>query len=284
MARRADHALAPRARLALIADGLAIAGRTAFADVVLSFRRVHLWRTLGLSDFSIGYRRIALGPAWEIVNTTFLIVALGVVFSMLLGRSDENYWPYLGAGLVIWSYLSSMLVGSASVFTGKRVQILSVNNPLYAYVLRRVCVEVTRLALRAVVLAAVLLLLPPPAAPNLLLAAAGAMALLVTSLWVIPLVGIVSARSPTAQHVLGSTMRFLFLVTPVFWRADALATRGYLARVNPLASALDIVRAPLIGEPMWDHAWTMVILLNAVGLPIALLVFGHFRRSLATWL
>ena len=263
---------------------LVVAWRTALADVAPAFRGVHRWRQLGLSDFSLRYRRTALGPAWEMVHLTILIAGLGLMFSMLFGRSDENYIAFLGVGMVVWTYLSSMLAGSASVFTGKRVQILSVNIPLYTYVLRYIFVEVATLGLRAVVVVALLLLLPPPSAPNLPLAAAGALALVVTSLWVVPLIGIVSARWPTCGQVLKSAMRFLFLVTPVFWRADDLGARSWLARANPLASALEIVRAPLIGEPMWDHAWTMVLLLNAAGLPLALLVFGHFRRSLATWL
>lgn len=264
-------------------DALVLSWRVGLADVAEGFRRVHLWRTLGLSDFRIRYRRTAIGPLWEMVSMAIMIAGLGVVFGSAFGHPDRNYFAYLGTGLVLWTYVSSILAGSAGIFTSKRNQILSVNNPLYSYVLRHICVQVLALTFRTVPVAALLFVLPP-AAPNLPAAFAGALMLLCTSLWLAPLIGLLAARWRAVNYVLDSTMRFLFLMTPVFWRADDLGARDYLARGNPLANLLEIVRSPLIGEPTWGHAWTVVLLLNVVGLPVGLLLYGHCRRSLATWL
>lgn len=263
---------------------LAQAWQVALADIRHTVRGIPLWTRLGASDFRIRYRRTPIGPAWEIVTTVALVAGLGVMFGLVFGRSDESYLAYLAVGLVLWTYLSAMFGGSAGVFTSRRSQILSINNPLYSHVFRYVYVELGALMWRLVPLAALLLLVPPRTPPNPLAAAGGALMLVLTALWVVPLIGVLSTRWHILRALLRAAMRFLFLVTPVFWRYDQLGTRGYLARINPLSSLLDIVRAPLIGEPMWDHAWTMVLLLNMVGIPVTVLVFGHFRRSLATWL
>ena len=264
-------------------DTLMLAWRVGLADVTDGFRRVHLWRTLGLSDFRIRHRRTAIGPLWEVVSMTIMVLGLGFIFGSLFGRSDRNYLAYLGTGLVLWTYLSSILAGSAGIFTSKREQILSVNNPLYSYVLRHICVQVVASAFRAVPVM-VLLVVLLPVAPNPCAVLAGVLMLLCTSLWVSPLVGLLAARWHAVSFLLDPMMRFLFLTTPVFWRADDLGRREYLARGNPLANLLEVVRAPLIGESTWEHAWTAVLLFNAVGLPVALLIYGRCRRSLAAWL
>lgn len=265
-----------------VAD-LILAWRLGLADVVDGFRRVHLWKTLGLSDFRIRHRRTAIGPLWEVVSTTIMVLGLGVMFGSLFGRSDQNYFAYLGTGLVLWTYVSSILAGSAVIFTNKRQQILSVNNPLYSYVLRHVFVQLVALTFRAAPVV-VLLVVVLPVIPNLPAVLAGLLMLLCTSLWVAPLVGLLAARWHAVNYLLEPIMRFLFLTTPVFWRADDLGSRAYLARGNPLANLLEVVRAPLIGESTWEHAWTAVLVFNAVGLPVALLLYGRCRRSLAEWL
>lgn len=264
-------------------NDLMLAWRVGLADVLEGFHRVHLWKTLGLSDFRIRHRRTVIGPLWEVVSVTIMVLGLGVMFGLLFGRSVQDYLPYLGAGLILWTYVSSILAGSAGIFTNKRQQILSVNNPLYSYVLRYIFVQVVALMFRAVPVL-VLLVVLLPVAPNLPAFLAGVVMLLCASLWIAPLVGLLAARWHAVNHLLDPIMRFLFLTTPVLWRADDLDSRKFLAHGNPLANLLEVVRAPLIGESPWEHAWTAVLLFNAVGLPAALLIYGRCRRSLATWL
>lgn len=252
-------------------------------DIVESFRRVPLWLTLGWYDFVLAYRRSWLGPAWEIVTMALWVSGLGVVFSRVTGREEGHYLAYIGVGVVLWQYLSSVIAGSAGIFTNRAETILSIRQPLYSFVLRHIVSCFARFMIHTIVVAP-LVWFTDRGSPSLFWSAVGMVGILMFSLWASPLIAFVGARYRGFRHLLASGMRFLFFITPVFWRAEHLTDRGYLARANPFSSLLEIVRAPLLGETLWNFAWIVVLVLNSVGIAAAILVYGPCRRRVALWL
>lgn len=253
-------------------------------DIVRSFRRITLWAMPGWFDFILGYRRTLLGPFWETVAMALWIGGLGVVFSYSLGEGDTQYMAYVGVGVVVWFYMSSLMTSSADLFRSKDSLILSANNPLYTYVLRHVVVSVARLLWHTPVLVVVLAMSAWPSPSQILLSALGGAALLLISLWMAALIGLAGARFADTKHGLSLAMRFLFFATPVFWRADALGDRSMIAMANPFTHFLEVVRAPLLGEPVSDIAWTVVLATSATGIIPTVLVYGQYSRRLVFWL
>ena len=280
MSRRGPDPAAPSA-LRVVGEGA--------ADIVSSLRRPSLWVVPGWYDFILAYRRTAIGPFWETVAAAAWVGGIGLVFGRILGAGDANYPAYAGAGVVLWLHMSSVAAGSANLFTSKRIFILNVAGPVYAYVLRYVVVGLARLAMRAPALAAALAVAawaPGPeraGPPDLPMAVLGFAAIVLASLWAAPLIGFLCARRRDAGYALDIAMRFLFFATPVFWRADDLGDRALLARANPFAHFLEVARAPLIGEPAWSESWTVVAAVNLAGLAALLLLHGHCARRTAFW-
>lgn len=280
MSRRGPDPAAPSA-LRVVGEGA--------ADIAASLRRPSLWVVPGWYDFILAYRRTAIGPFWETVAAAAWVGGIGLVFGRILGAGDANYPAYAGAGVVLWLYMSSVVAGSANLFTSKRNFILNIANPLYAYVLRHVAAGLARFAMRAPVLAAALAVAaaaggPERAGPpNLPMAVLGFAMIVLASLWAAPLIGFLCARRRDAGYALDVAMRFLFLATPVFWRADGLGDRAVLARANPFAHFLEVVRAPLIGEPAWSESWAVVAAVNLAGLAALLLLHGYCARRTAFW-
>ena len=253
------------------------------ADIAQSFRRPLLWVTPGWYDFILLYRRTLLGPFWETLAMAAWVGGLSVVFGGLLGREDGNYLAYVSVGLILWSYMSSIVATSAGLFTSKKILLLSINSPLYTYVLRHLVVSLARLLLHAPVLVAALALVAPAEA-NPLRAVLGFAAVLLASLWVATLIGLLGMRFHDLKYALALAMRFLFFTTPVFWRADALGNRAVLVYANPFTHFLDVVRAPLVGEPLGDAVWTVVLVTNVVGLTVTLVLYGRYHRRLVFWI
>ncbi len=264
--------------------------RAGITDICQSFRRTILWLTPGWYDFILKYRRAVIGPFWETVVMAAWVGGLGLVFGGLFGGGDGIFFAYVSVGVVIWFFMNSMVASSADLFTNKGILILSINNPLYTYVLRHIVASAARLLLHAPVVVATLAIVATAAdsnhlaASDLLMAVAGLAVLLATSLWVALVIGLLGARFHDLQYILGIAMRFLFFVTPVFWRADDLGDRAMLARANPFTHFLATVRAPLTGEPVGATAWTVVLAVNAIGLTVALLLYGRYHRRLAFWI
>ncbi len=263
---------------------LGVAFAVGASDIVRSFRRTSLWATPGWFDFILAYRRTLLGPFWETVAMALWVGGLGVVFSYSLGAGDTQYLAYVSVGVVVWFYMSSLATTSANLFRSKDSLILSTNNPSYTYVLRHIVASMARALWHVPVLVAVLAMSAWPSPLQMMLSVLGGAGILLTSLWVAALIGLAGTRFADAHHGLSLAMRFLFFATPVFWRADALGGRSMIAKANPFTHFLDVVRAPLLGEPVADGAWTVVLATNAVGIVLTVLIYGQYNRRLVFWL
>ena len=253
-------------------------------DIVQSFVRTPLWITLGWYDFELQYRRAFIGPLWEVITVGVWVAGLGLLFGRLLGHNQGDYLVYMAAGVVLWQYVSSTLTTGANVFVANSRQIVSVNNPLFTYVLRNVIEHLVKFSLHSLVFIAVMALTRTPVKPVILLAVPGFAVLLITTLWAVPLLGFIGTRFRDFTHLLRAIMRFLFFATPVFWYADGLNDQAYLANYNPFTHFLEIVRAPLIGEPVSLTSWAVVLAINAVGIGIMIAMYSRLRRSLTLWI
>ena len=253
-------------------------------DIVQSFIRTPLWITLGWYDFELQYRRAFIGPLWEVIIVGVWVVGLGLLFSRLLGDDRGDYLVYMGAGVVLWQYISSTLTTGANVFVANSRQIVSINNPLFTYVLRNVIEHLVKFSIHSLVFVAVMILTRTPVKPVMLLAVPGFAILVVTTLWAVPLLGFIGTRYRDFTHLLRAGMRFLFFATPVFWYADGLDDRAYLAQYNPFTHFLEIVRAPLTGDYASMASWAVVLSINAVGIAIMFVMYNRLRRSLTLWI
>ena len=253
-------------------------------DIVQSFVRTPLWITLGWYDFELQYRRAFIGPLWEVIIVAVWVAGLGLLFGRLLGHDQGDYLVYMAAGVVLWQYVSNTLTTGANVFVVNARQIVSINNPLYTYVLRNVVEHLVKLGIHSLVFIAVMVITQTPVEPIMLLALPGLATLAVTTLWAVPLLGFIGTRFRDFTHLLRAVMRFLFFATPVFWYADGLNDRAYLANYNPFTHFLEVVRAPLTGETASLTSWGVVLAINVVGIAIMFATYSRLRRSLTLWI
>ena len=254
------------------------------ADITESFRRVTHWTGLGWYEFAGRYHRTLIGPFWTSITVSVWILGLGFVFGNLLGDTTSDFLAYVTIGIVLWNYMSATLGGATAVFVGNEQLIVSVNNPLFTFVLRQFVVHGLRLFFQALVLLLVLPWTKIDYGPVMLLAIPGLVLLLFTSLWVIPLLGILGARFRDLSFILNSIMRFLFFTTPVFWRAESLGRHASVAVFNPFTHFLEIVRAPMLGVAPSLHSWTVVLGITTCGAVATLLIYTRFRREIVFWL
>jgi ABC-type polysaccharide/polyol phosphate export permease len=98
------------------------------------------------------------------------------------------------------------------------------------------------------------------------------------------LLALFGARYRDMQHAMGVASGFLFLFSPVMWRAEQLQTNQWAVQFNPLHYFIDLVRKPLLGEAPTTADWTWTVLSALVILMIGFGAFAYSRRRLYYWL
>lgn len=105
-------------------------------DIIHAAQLWPIWLRIGLQDIRMRYRRSALGVGWIFLNLAIMILAVGIVYSNLLGQDLKKFLPFLTIGLVAWGYLTSSIIEGGNAFVVSEGYIKQIGLPIYVYVFR----------------------------------------------------------------------------------------------------------------------------------------------------
>jgi lipopolysaccharide transport system permease protein len=261
--------------------------RLAAADVREGFGLWPLAWALGLADIRLRYRGSTLGPFWLTMSSAVMIGAMGFLYADLFHTDIHKYLPYLAVSLILWNYLSAMVTGGCTCFTQSEALIKGTRMPFTVHVLRSVFREAIVFGHNVIVIAGVFVLLGVHVSAYTLLAAPALLLWLADGFALSFLLGAFCARYRDVPQIVASLLQLAFFVTPIIWNAHVLDGHPhtlYLIRLNPFFSLLEIVRAPLLGEPLsLDTEAKALIVTGVIGL-LSALAFARTRGRLAYWM
>lgn len=255
------------------------------ADITQSLARWRFWTFLGWNDIAKQYRRSFVGPVWITLNTAAFIVTFGMIGAQLFKIEVETYLPYFCAGHVLFTFMSALVTEGCSTFTGADAFLKQTPYPKMAFVFRVVWRNIIMLGHNFVIIFGVLAwagLLPGVLWVSFFV---GVLITLVTGSLVVAILGALSARFRDIPMAVASIMQISFFVTPVMWKPDQLTERAkVLVHFNPLASHLELMRAPLLGKLQDEAAWLTAGVTLAVLAAVYVVLYLIARKRIVYWL
>ena len=262
----------------------------AWRDLVRGFHQHELWLQLGWQDIKQRYRRSTLGPLWITIATGVMALALGLLYSMLFQIPLADFLPHVTVGLIMWGFISGCIKDGAEIFIDNEGLIKQLPSALSVHVYRLVWRQALFLAHNLVIWAVLMMIFPRPLGWDLLLAIPAMALLILNGVWVTMFFGIVATRYRDVAPLLEAMTQLLFYVTPIVWTTQTLkeqggdiAQRALLAEINPLFHYMEIIRAPMIGQPLAAYHWWVVLGCTAVGLILSLLAMKQWRFRVSYW-
>lgn len=257
--------------------------RRAFGDVVRSARLWHIWVRLGVQDVRHKFRRSTVGPAWIFLNLGFLIGAIGIIYGRLLGQDLHEFIPFLTAGLIIWTYLTTTVSEGAHAFVNSEGYIKQIALPIYVYIFRTfVNVGLTTI-ISFSVFVIVAIAYRVPIGVGTLWAIPGALILMAASLLTICILAHLHARFRDIAPMASVAMQMALYVTPVMFPGELLRRRGLALAVdlNPFYHLVEVVRRPLVtGHPATVTSYIAVSLVLTLLAASAAGIIAYYRRSI----
>jgi ABC-2 type transport system permease protein/lipopolysaccharide transport system permease protein len=239
--------------------------------------------TLGLHDVRQRYRRSKLGPFWITLSMAIMVLALGLLYGQIFGQDLHDYLPFLAAGFVIWGMIASLVNDGCQSFIQAEGMIRQLNAPLSIYAYRGLWSTLIAFAHNIWVFLAVALWFGVDLNWNLLWVPVALLVLFLNGLWMALFLGLVSARFRDVPLIIGSVVQVLFFITPVIWKPEMLPGRALWLDLNPFYHLVEIMRAPLLGQPPALGNWLTVILITVVGWAVALFFYSAYRWRVAYW-
>lgn len=259
---------------------------TSAADIKAAFGRLSLAMMLGWQDIRQRYRRSALGPFWLTISTSILVACIGLVFGHLFKAPMKEFLPFLAAGLVTWSYITTTITEGCTAFTSADHIIKQLPIPLFVHVLRVIWRNAVIFAHNIVILPLVLFAMDRSFAPTAVVSILGFALVSLNLCWVSLILSTICTRYRDFPQMVASLMQVLFYITPIMWQPQLLpdSIAKYLLDYNPLFHLIEIVRSPLLGGLPTATNWAVSAGLAVLGWPIALFLFGTYKRRIAYWL
>ncbi|CQD15179.1 ABC transport system, permease [Corynebacterium striatum] len=264
--------------------------RTAFADLIQGAKQRELWFMLGIQDIKQRYRRSVLGPFWITIATGVMAAALGLLYSMLFQIPVAEFLPHVTVGLIMWNFISGAIKEGSTVFIDNEGLIKQLPAPLSVHVYRLVWRQTLFLGHNLIIWLLLIIIFPRHLGWEFFLFIPALALLLVNGVWVAMFFGIVATRFRDVAPLLEALTQLLFYVTPIVWMTNtlkdqggAVASRARIAEINPLYHYMEIVRAPMIGEPVAGYHWLIVIACTLVGIFVAGLAMRQWRFRVSYW-
>ena len=241
---------------------------------------------LSLLKFLIRYRRTALGPVWLLVGPSLFIALLGNLYAHIGAAEASVFVPHLAIGLVAWTLIQGFVNGSATIFPRNRAQIMQGGQSLDGIVWQDVATTVLSFFHQLPIIIAVFVIYRLPINWSALLSLAGLALVIANGVWVTRVFGILGARYRDLSEVFHAVMRIAFLATPIIWMPGQGLQGGVMGHFlvyNPFVHYLDIIRAPLLGQPVALLSWGVVLAFTVAGFFLAQVMTARFGRFVPLW-
>ena len=115
----------------------------------------------------------------------------------------------------------------------------------------------------------------------------GLLLLIANGFWLTYFFGIIGARYRDLREIITPIMRIAFLATPIIWIPDTGEGRSAVMTAfltfNPFYHFLEIVRAPLLGNPIDPLSWIVVLAITGVGFTLAWIFQKRFAHKIPLW-
>ena len=256
--------------------------KNAFGDILEALGRYSLWWSLALEDIRQAYRQTVFGILWAIMS--YMIFAIAIIMAFTGGNPAPDFAGYVIVGLLLWTYISSVILESTTVFAGAESFIKGIRLPMTLHVLRCVA-RISVTTFFAMIGAAILIIYFKAPVHVIGIAAIPAMVFMIfTAVAVQILFGTLCSFSRDFKYILENLMRPLFFITPIFWVAPTGSVQAIMERFNPFTHYIQIVRAPIVYGTIPVGSWMIVLAISAAMWLGAIFVLRNFRTQIVFWI
>lgn len=257
---------------------------SALKELTSTVVHTRIWMAIGVNDVASRYRRTLLGPLWIVLAQFAIITGLYLLRHTIARVEMGNYYLFLSSGLPIWGLIASLTSDGTNALTRSKGMIESYPLPMMIYVMRSIVQNyITFLhTILVFVIVCVFNQYMPPLSALLIVPALVIVAIYGFGMHL--LVAPLCARYKDLSPAIASVMTVAYVMSPVFWPVLPEQAGLVLVRFNPFYYLIEIVRAPLLGEPPALSFWIKAMGIAVGAFVAGVLVYSRYRRRLVFWI
>ena len=247
-----------------------------------------LWRIWGIAtiyQIVLQYRRTYLGTIWLAAGLVMIVGAKSFLFAGVLNVPTERIIPNIAIGLLLWRYFSGSLSASCNSLLIFKPYFESNYYPLFVPIFR-VIVNQTFIFFHGLIPMLIISFYFYIPGPETILYLIGG--LILSFFTILPLgflVALISTRYRDFTAFFQSSMRIVYFMTPVIWLPEMAKGKYELVLLlNPFFHLIEIIRDPLLGQPIDPQNWLIVFGIGVIGWLLVAYSYRQHARRILVWL
>lgn len=272
----------------------AVAGPTAgmpavslWRDFRDSLRFPSFWAFSSWLDIVVRYRQSRLGLFWLAAPAIVYIWGMSLFFSGVGGLPIAEFAAYVAVGWLVFRVVQSVVIESTTVLSQASAFILDGHLRLTDFILQTVAKAMLYFLLSLPVAVPALLLSPDVQGWGLVAVLVTFPLVLANVVWLAVLLSLLGARFRDLGQLVSNLFLFAFLLTPIIWHASTMpagSLRGTVMRANPLYHLVELVRGPVLGQPVGATTYWYVGGMTVLGWLLATAAYRRYARFVPIWI
>ena len=250
------------------------------------WENIHIAFILGNQDIKSRYKRSKIGAFWVSINLLILISCLYFVFGYLLKSRMEVVLPMLATGLIAWTYISSLLVESASAFTSSSGLILQTNTPILCHLVRVWWRNTIIFFHNLLIVPFIYLLFDVNFSINFFQFIPACILFTFFMFGPCLFLSVISTRFRDFENLVQNLLQVLFYLTPIIWSLEMVDVSWIrtVVMLNPLYYPVILIQKTLISINIEWSFYLITIILSFINLFIGAYFFAKYRKRIPFWL
>ena len=256
-----------------------------FDDIWRSIRSPGYWTYSTWMKFALKYRKTRLGPIWILFSPALFVGFLGYMFSKVNTVSLEVFVPHLAIGYITWLFIAVLINEGATLFVSRRQELLQGKVVTTDLVFANIFLSFLQYAQQSIIFIAVLIYFQVGFSLYSFVSLVGVALLFLNGFWVSIFFGILGARYRDLSELITAVTRLAFFITPIIWipKDGQGGALGAFLVLNPFYHYLELVRAPLLGNPIAPMSWIVVGVITSVGFALSSVLYNRTAKFLPIW-
>jgi ABC-2 type transport system permease protein/lipopolysaccharide transport system permease protein len=246
---------------------------TKFISELYRSRNV-LWQLVA-QQLILRYRRTALGYLWTLINPLVMMSIMAWVFSNLFKAEIKSFTVFLFAGMIPWTFFSSVTIQSGASFINNEGLIKKIYIPKIIFPLSIAFALLVDSLLSFLALFTIILILGGKISLSLLFLPIAFALLFFFTLGIALIMSIATVFFRDLQHVILIAMQGLFFLTPIVYeKAEIDGWIAWLVEFNPITPFIELFRTPLTQAILPDN--NTILHCSAISLVFFVIGFSIF--------
>lgn len=226
------------------------------------------------------YKGSFLGILWSFINPLLQVLVYAIVFPFLMrGAQGDNYVIYLIAGLIPWTFFTTVINGGTTSIKANAGIIKKVYFPREILLISQVASGLINFLISCLIIIVFCLLFGVGVSYHIIIVPIIALIQSILSLGIILILGAVNVYIQDMEYIIGFVLNMGFYATPIIYQLDLLSGAGILytlVSINPLTILVSAYR-----DVFMYHVWPdplKLCLVLLLGLVITIIGYVIFRK------